>query len=126
MIIRTCLLPHLVEMPVSYTHLVGGKVAGKNVHIVATSYRPFLFLNLHSVKVGDLALDRLNGIALVDVYKRQPLRWRSFPAVAWGTAWKIHCPGLVARRPVPAVRPAAVAAGPAAVAEAGQGGRQWW
>lgn len=33
--------------------------------------------------------------------------------------WKIRCPGLAARRPVPAVRPAVLS-------EAGQGGRQWW
>ena len=45
---------------------VGGKVAGKDVHVVAAADSPFLLLNLHGVKVGDLALDRLDGLALVD------------------------------------------------------------
>ena len=45
---------------------VGGKVAGKYVHIVAAADSLFLLLYLHGVKVGDLALDGLNGLRLVD------------------------------------------------------------
>ena len=37
-----------------------------DVHVVAAADGPFLFLYLHGVKVGDLALDGLNGLALVD------------------------------------------------------------
>ena len=45
---------------------VGGKVAGQYVHIVAAADGLFLLLYLHGVKVGDLALDGLNGLGLVD------------------------------------------------------------
>ena len=45
---------------------VGGKVAGQDVHVIAAADGPFLFLYLRGVKVGDLALDGLNGLALVD------------------------------------------------------------
>ena len=45
---------------------VGGKVAGQDVHVVAAADSSFLFLYLHGVKVGDLALNRLDGLALVD------------------------------------------------------------
>ena len=45
---------------------VGGKVAGEYVHIVSAPYRPFLLRNFHGVQVGDLALDHLDGLVLVD------------------------------------------------------------
>ena len=45
---------------------VGGKVAGEYVHIVSAPYRPLLFRDLHGVQVGDLALDHLDGLVLVD------------------------------------------------------------
>ena len=45
---------------------VGGKVGGKYVHIIAAADGLFLLLYLHGVKVGDLALDGLNGLCLVD------------------------------------------------------------
>ena len=45
---------------------VGDKVAGQYVHIVATADSLFLLLYLHGVKVGDLALDGLDGLRLVD------------------------------------------------------------
>ena len=45
---------------------VGGKVAGQDVHVIAAADSSFLFLYLHGVKVGDLALNRLDGLALVD------------------------------------------------------------
>ena len=45
---------------------VGGKVGGKNVHIVTAAYRPLLLLYLHGVQVGDLSLDHFDGLVLVD------------------------------------------------------------
>ena len=45
---------------------VGGKVAGEYVHIVSASHRPFLLRDLHGVQIGDLALDHLDGLVLVD------------------------------------------------------------
>ena len=45
---------------------VGGKVAGQYVHIVAAADGLFLLLYLHGVKVGDLALDGLDGLRLID------------------------------------------------------------
>ena len=45
---------------------VGGKVAWNNVHVVAAADSLFLFLDLHAVKVGDLALDSLDGGNLID------------------------------------------------------------
>ena len=45
---------------------IGGKVAGQYVHIVAAADSLFLLLYLHGVKVGDLALDGLDGLGLVD------------------------------------------------------------
>ena len=45
---------------------VGGKVAGEDVHIVAASHRPLLFRDLHGVQIGDLPLDHLDGLVLVD------------------------------------------------------------
>ena len=45
---------------------VGGKVGGKYVHIVAAADGLFLFLYLHGVKVGNLALDGLDGLRLVN------------------------------------------------------------
>ena len=45
---------------------VSSKVAGKYVHIVAAADGLFLFLYLHGVKVGDLALDGLDGLRLID------------------------------------------------------------
>ena len=45
---------------------VGGEVRRKDVHIVAAAHRPFLLLYLHGVQVGDLPLDHLDGLVLVD------------------------------------------------------------
>ena len=45
---------------------VGDKVAWNNVHVVAAADSLFLFLDLHAVKVGDLALDGLDGGNLID------------------------------------------------------------
>ena len=45
---------------------VGGKVGRDNFHIVAGSYSLFLFLNLHLVEVGDLHLNALDGLRLID------------------------------------------------------------
>ena len=45
---------------------VGGKVAWNNIHVVAAADSLFLFLNLHAVKVGDFALDGLDGGNLID------------------------------------------------------------
>ena len=45
---------------------VGGKVAGKYVHVIAAADGPFLLLYLHGVKVGDFPLDGFNGLPLVD------------------------------------------------------------
>ena len=45
---------------------VSGKVAGEDVHVIPAAYRPLLLRNLHGVQVGDLALDHLDGLGLVD------------------------------------------------------------
>ena len=45
---------------------VGGKVGRDNFHIIAGADSLFLFLNLHLVEVGDLHLDALDGLRLVD------------------------------------------------------------
>ena len=45
---------------------VGGKVAGEDVHVIPAAYRPLLLRDLHGVQVGDLALDHLDSLVLVD------------------------------------------------------------
>ena len=45
---------------------VGGKIAGEYVHIVSAPHRPLLLRDLHGVQIGDLALDHLDGLVLVD------------------------------------------------------------
>ena len=45
---------------------VGGKVAGEDVHVIPAAHRPLLLRNFHGVQVGDLALDHLDGLVLID------------------------------------------------------------
>ena len=45
---------------------VGGEVGGENIQIVAAAGGLLLLLDLHGVQIGDLALDHLDGLVLVD------------------------------------------------------------
>ena len=45
---------------------VGGEVGGENIQIVAAACSLLLLLNLHGVQIGDLALDHLDCLVLVD------------------------------------------------------------
>ena len=45
---------------------VGGEVGGENIQIVAAACGLLLLLDLHGVQIGDLALDHLDGLVLVD------------------------------------------------------------
>ena len=45
---------------------VGGKVGGDDVHIVAGTDSFLLFLNLHLVQIGNLGLDALDGLSLIN------------------------------------------------------------
>ena len=45
---------------------VGGEVGRKNIHIVAAASGLLLLLNFHGVQIGDLALDHLDRLVLVD------------------------------------------------------------
>ena len=50
---------------------VGGKVGRNYIHIVAAADCLFLFLDFHTVKVGDFPLDCLYGFGLVDTVDMQ-------------------------------------------------------
>ena len=45
---------------------VGGEVGRENIQIVAAAGGLLLLLNLHGVQIGDLALDHLDRLVLVD------------------------------------------------------------
>ena len=44
---------------------VGGKVSGDDIHIETFPHRLFLGVDLHTVNVGDLPLDRLDCLVLI-------------------------------------------------------------
>ena len=50
---------------------VGGKVGRNYIHIVAAADCLFLFLDFHTVKVGDFPLDRLDRFVVVDTLNVQ-------------------------------------------------------
>ena len=55
---------------------VGGEVAGNEVHVVSGPDCLFLLLDLGAVQIGDLPLDRLDGVHLVhglDVQSAEPM-----------------------------------------------------
>ena len=45
---------------------IGGQIAGNDVHVISRSDRFLLFLDLHSVEIGDLALHVANGCNLIN------------------------------------------------------------